>query len=113
LADLKALPQRSVTVRYADWPREVTATGPGIAAVLKAAQAEGKKVLVQASDGYAPEFTAEDIAKDKMILALEADGKPLALGGRGPLWLLGPTDSFAGQDGESGFAFAVIRIDVQ
>lgn len=113
LAELKALPQRSVTVRYKDWPRDVTATGPGIAAVLKAAQAEGKKVLVQAVDGYAPEFTAEDIAKDRMILALEADGKPLALGSRGPLWLLGPTDSFTGQEGEEGFAFAVIRIDVQ
>ena len=113
LAELRALPQRSVTVRYKDWPREVTATGPGIADVLKAAQAEGKKVLVQASDGYAPEFTFEDIAKDKMILALEADGKPLALGSRGPLWLLGPPDSFTGQEGEEGFAYAVIRIDVQ
>jgi hypothetical protein len=113
LAELRALPQRSVTVRYEGWPREVTASGPGIAAVLKAAQAEGKKVLVQAVDGYAPEFTAEDIAKDKMILALEADGKPLALGSRGPLWLLGPADSFAGQDADAGFAYAVIRIDVQ
>lgn len=113
LSDLKALPQKSVTARYDGWPRDVTATGPGIDEVLKAAGAEGKKILVQAADGYAPEFTGEDIAKGKMILAVEADGKPLALGGRGPLWLLGPKDSFAGQEGEEGFAFAVIRIDVQ
>jgi hypothetical protein len=46
-------------------------------------------------------------------LALEADGKPLPLGGRGPLWLLGPKDSFTGQEDEEGFAYAIIRIDVQ
>ena len=113
LSDMKALPQKSVKVRYPDWPREVEASGPSIVDVLKAASAEGKKILVQAIDGYAPEFTGEDIAKDKMILALTADGKALGLGGRGPLWLLGPTDSFTGQEGEEGFAFAVVRIDVQ
>jgi hypothetical protein len=113
LGQLKALPQRSVTVRYKEWPREVTASGPGLADVLKAAGASGKKILVQAVDGYAPEFTDEDIARDKLILALEAGGKPLPMGGRGPLWLLGPPDSFAGQEDEEGFAYAVIRIDVQ
>ena len=35
------------------------------------------------------------------------------MGGRGPLWLLGPPDSFAGEEDEEGFASAVIRIDVQ
>jgi hypothetical protein len=35
------------------------------------------------------------------------------VGGRGPFWLLGPPDSFAGQEDEEGFASAVIRIDVQ
>jgi hypothetical protein len=113
LAELKALPQRSVTVRYKDWPREVTASGPGLADVLKAAGATGKTILVQAVDGYAPEFTDADIARDKLILALEADGTPLPMGGRGPLWLLGPPDSFAGQEDEEGFAYAVIRIDVK
>jgi hypothetical protein len=113
LGELKALPQRSVTVRYKAWPREVTASGPGLADVLKAAGASGKKILVQAVDGYAPEFTDEDVARDKLILALEADGKPLPLGGQGPLWLLGPPDSFAGQEDDGGLAYAVIRIDVQ
>lgn len=113
LADLKALPQKTVTAKYDGWPREVTASGPSLAAVLKAAGATGDKVLVQAIDGYAPEFTGADIAADKMILALEADGKPLAMGGRGPLWLFGPQGSFAGQEADEGFAFAVIRVDVQ
>ena len=113
LSELKALPQRTVKVRYPDWPREVSATGPAISEVLKVASAEGKKILVQAIDGYAPEFTAEDVARDKMILALSADGKALGFGGRGPLWLLGPPDSFAGQEGDGGLAWSVVRIDVQ
>lgn len=113
LADLNALPQRTVTARYPEWPREVSATGPSLADVLKAAGATGKKVLVQAADGYAPEFTDADVAQDMMILAIEADGKPLDLGGRGPLWLFGPPASFANQQADEGFAFAVIRIDVQ
>lgn len=113
LSDLKALPQRTVTAKYPEWPREVSATGPSLSDVLKAAGATGKKILVQAADGYAPEFTDADVARDKMILAVAADGKPLDMGGRGPLWLFGPQDSFASQQADEGFAFAVIRIDVQ
>jgi hypothetical protein len=113
LADLKALPQKTVKAKYAEWPREVTATGPSLVDVLKAAGAEGKKILVQATDGYAPEFKGADVAQDKMILAVEADGKPLHMGGRGPLWLFGPAGSFTGQEQDEGFVFAVIRIDVQ
>lgn len=113
LEDLRALPQVTVTARYPEWPRDVTAKGPELGAVLKAATAEGKKIVVQGVDGYAPEFTAEDVARGKMILALEADGAPLNLGGRGPLWLFGPKDSFTGQEADEGFVYAVIRIDVQ
>lgn len=113
LADLKALPQRTEKAKYPEWPREITATGPALADVLKAAGAEGKKIVVQAADGYAPEFTADDVARNKMILAVSADGKPLHMGGRGPLWLFGPEGSFATQVADEGFAFAVIRIDVQ
>lgn len=113
LADLRALPQRTVTAQYPEWPRPVTATGPSFADVLKAAGAEGKKIMPQAADGYQPEFTGADIARDKMILAIEADGKPLAMGGRGPVWVFGPQDSFEGQKADEGFVFETIRIDVQ
>lgn len=113
LADLKALPQRTEKAKYPEWAHEVTATGPALVDVLKAAGAEGKKVIVQAADGYAPEFTGDDVARNKMILAISADGKPLHMGGRGPLWLFGPEGSFAAQQADEGFAFEVIRIDVQ
>lgn len=113
LAQLKALPQQTVTAQYTDWPHAVTASGPSLADVLKAAGAEGKTVVVQAADGYSPEFTGDDVARGKLILALEADGEPLAMGGRGPIWLFGPPDSFAAQEADEGFAFEVIRVDAQ
>lgn len=113
LAELKALPQRTEKAKYDNWPREVTASGPSLVDVLKAAGAEGKKILVQAADGYAPELTAADVAGDKLILALTADGKPLHMGGRGPIWLFGPTGAIADQQDDGGLVFEVIRIDVQ
>ena len=113
LPELKSLPQKTVRVKYDGWPREVVAVGPALKDVLKTAGADGIKIMVQAIDGFAPEFTREDIERDKLILALTADGKPLGLGCRGPIWLLGPPDSFDGQDGEDGLAFAVMRIDVR
>jgi hypothetical protein len=113
LAELRALPQRTIKVRYPDWPREVEATGPSLFDVVKAAEADGSVVSVQAMDGYVFEFTSEDVARDKMILALKADGRALGFGGHGPLWLLGPENSFTDQEGEEGFVFAVVRIDVQ
>lgn len=113
LAELNALPQRTLKLRYPEWPGELEVEGPSIVDVLKAAGAEGDAVLVQAIDGYAFEFTGADIARDKMILALRANGKALGFGGRGPIWLLGPSDSFTGQEAEEGFVFAVVRIDAQ
>lgn len=113
LADLRAMPQHTVKAKYEGFPREVEATGPSLTDVLKAAGAEGKKIVPQGLDGYAPEFTAADVAKDKMIVAIAMDGKPLAMGGRGPLWVFGPPGSFEGQQADEGFVFGLIRIDVQ
>ena len=113
LSDLKALPQRTMKLRYPDWPRELEVTGPSLLDVIKTAQAEGATVAVQAIDGYVFEFTGEDVARDKMILALSGDGKAFSFGGRGPIWLLGPNDSFTGQESEEGFVFAVVHINVQ
>jgi len=73
----------------------------------------GGAVSVQAIAGDAVDFKAEDVARDKMILALSADGKALAFGGYGPRWFPGPADSFTDQQADEGFVFAVVRIDVQ
>jgi hypothetical protein len=68
---------------------------------------------VQAADGYSAELTAADVSGDKLILALTADGKPLAMGGRGPIWLFGANGSIADMQDDGGLVFEVIHIDVQ
>lgn len=113
LADLQALPQRSEKAQYNGWPREITATGPSLIDVLQAASATGKTITVQAIDGYAVDLTAKDLAADKLILALTADGKALALGGRGPIWLFGAPGAIADMQDDAGLVYGVIRLDVR
>ncbi|NQW10722.1 MAG: hypothetical protein HQ481_12680 [Alphaproteobacteria bacterium] len=113
-AALLALPQATITTKYPNWPTKVTARGPLLKDVLAAVGADGNRVRVQALDGYAPEFTMADITAGTVVLALEADGQPLSIGGRGPLWLVFPPNSIAGQSTEddSGLAWAVFHLAV-
>ena len=86
---LKRLPQRSITARFDNWPSAVTAKGPSLAKVLEVVRAPDEaKLKIVALDGYAAEFEAKDIASHDWIVAIEADGKPLGIGGRGPTWLM-------------------------
>ncbi len=112
-SELLALPQHTVTVAYPDWPRAATVRGPRLLEVLAQAGAEGERVVLQAVDGYAPEFAMDELTQD-FVLALESQGQPLAVGGRGPLWLVFPPDSYAGQDSstDAGLAWAVFHIKV-
>lgn len=112
-ADLAAMPQVEVTAEYPNWPRAVTVTGPRLLDVLTMAGSRGDKVVVQAIDGYQVEFDAENVTRD-FVLALEMDGAPLDLGGRGPVWLAFPAESFEGQDNEtdSQLPWAVFHVKV-
>ncbi len=90
---LKRLPQKSITARFDSWPTAVSATGPSLADVLEVVKAPaGAKLKVVALDGYAAEFEAKDIADHDWIVAIEADGKPLGIGGRGPTWMMFDTN---------------------
>lgn len=114
LADLRALPQTEIDLRYPNWPATVTFRGPLLQDVLALAGPTGNAVAVQAVDGYAPEFTLEEVRAGRFVLALEADGEPLAIGGHGPAWLVFPQGSYDGQSTEddSGLAWAVFHIRV-
>ena len=112
-ADLLALPQHETTARYPDWPRSADVSGPRLLDVLARAGAQGGRILVQAVDGYSPEFLRGEV-NENFILALELEGEPLPLGGRGPLWLVVPPGSYEGQDNETdaALAWAVFHIKV-
>ena len=76
--------------------------------------ATGSQVLVQAVDGYAPAFKIDEVRAGTFVLATAQGGEPLALGGRGPVWLVFPAGSYAGQTAEddSGLAWAVFHLKI-
>jgi hypothetical protein len=91
----------------------VTVAGPRLLDVLTKAGARGDKLVVQAIDGYQVEFDTETVTRD-FVLALQMDGAPLDIGGRGPVWLVFPPESFAGQDNasDSQLPWAVFHVKV-
>ncbi len=98
---LLALPQTTVTAHIAGWPGPVRARGPRLGDVLAAARvSDDKTVSVFALDGYRAALTPQERAARDWVLAVDVDGAPLGVGGRGPAWLLyatpdGPADTAA------------------
>jgi hypothetical protein len=75
-----------------------TLKGPLLADVLKAAGAappDGVELQMRAVDGYSPTITMADVRKYRFIVATHLDGKPMPLGGLGPLWAVYDADRFA------------------
>lgn len=97
--------------------------GPLLVDVLKACgvagEGEGGKLAMRAVDGYSPVVTIADARKYKFIVATHFDGKPMPLGGLGPLWAVYEPDGFADMAAKSVDArfancpWALFHIDVQ
>ena len=51
-------------------------------------------LFLRAVDGYAAQVSAADAKKYGFIVATHLDGKPMALGGLGPLWAVYDADRF-------------------
>lgn len=70
--------------------------GPLLADVLKAAgvRQERGEVVMRAIDGYAPTASLADIRKYRFIVATHLDGRPMPVGGLGPLWAVFDADRF-------------------
>jgi len=81
------------TLEYDKKPHELR--GPLLTTVLQAAgAATGGKVAMRAVDGYAPTIPFADLTKYRFIVATHLDGKPMPLGGLGPLWAVYDADRF-------------------
>ena len=65
--------------------------------ILAHVGATGTKISVQALDGYAVEFDRAELDGAPAILAIEADGEKLGIGGRGPAWLVFAPGAIADQ----------------
>lgn len=112
LGSLQVLPQKTITAQAEKWPGPVELTGPSLADVLTAAGVSAGAVIVTALDGYAVTYTAEEIAAQDWILAWKVNGKPLSIGGRGPLWLIHSSGSTpAPDDVEARWIWSVFVIE--
>ncbi len=90
---LAKLPQHSFKTRtpWHDQVREYT--GPRLRDVLAAVKADGKVLKAIALNDYQVEIPAEDAAKFDVIVARLADGKPMAVRDKGPLFIMYPFDT--------------------
>jgi hypothetical protein len=119
-AALAALPAVTIkpTLEYDKKPHALR--GPLLADVLKAAGAGADgKLAMRAIDGYAPTMPMADARKYRFIVATHLDGKPMPLGGLGPLWAVYEADKFpdmAAKPVDQRFAlcpWGLYHIDVQ
>jgi hypothetical protein len=72
--------------------------GPLLIDVLAAAGARlagPGMITLRAVDGYAVELSVEQLRRQRFIVATHLDGKPMALGGLGPLWAVIDADRIA------------------
>jgi hypothetical protein len=88
-AALTRLPATAIrpTLEYDGKPHALR--GPLLVDVLAAAGARlsaGTAVTLRAVDGFAVDIPVEQVRRQRFLVATELDGKPMALGGLGPLW---------------------------
>jgi hypothetical protein len=94
-AALARLPARTIrpTLEYDGKPH--TLRGPLLPDVLALAGApDGKdtRMVLRAVDGFAAAITLRQAQSQGFIVATHLDGKPMALGGLGPLWAVYDAD---------------------
>ncbi len=97
LAALAALRQVTIkpTLEYDAKPHDLR--GPLLSDVLKSAGASTASQMslsLRAIDGYAPVMTMAEMEARRFIVATHIDGRPLAIGGLGPLWGIYDADRY-------------------
>lgn len=120
-AALAALPAVTINPTLEYDKKQHKLSGPLLADVLKAAgvTTDNVKVAMRAIDGYAPSISLADARKYRYIVATHLDGKPMPLGGLGPLWAVYDADKFpdmAAKPVDQRFAlcpWGLYHIDVQ
>lgn len=84
------------TLEYDSRPHQLS--GPSLVDVIKTTSAplsDNTRLLLRAVDGYAVMISLADARKYRFIVATHLDGRPMPLGGLGPLWAVYDADRFA------------------
>jgi hypothetical protein len=92
---ITALPSTTINPTTEYDARQHALSGPLLSDVLEhvgAPGAGGTKILLRAIDGYAVMPTLDNVRAYRFIVATHLDGKPLSLGGLGPLWAVYDAD---------------------
>ncbi len=118
-ADLAAMPAVTIrpTLEYDNKPHVLR--GPLLATVLQACGATGTRLAMRAIDGYAPTIDVAQAQRLRFIVATHLDGRPMPLGGLGPLWAVYDADKvpeMAAKPVDQRFAqcpWGLYHIDVQ
>ncbi|HEX2541072.1 MAG TPA: molybdopterin-dependent oxidoreductase [Caldimonas sp.] len=97
-AAIAALPAMTIrpTLEYDGKPHELS--GPLLMDVMKACGVQATErtaFFVRAIDGFAAHLPAAEATRRRYIVATHLDGRPMALGGLGPLWTVYDADRFA------------------
>lgn len=94
-AALAAMPATTINPTLEYDQKKHALRGPLLADVLRAAGApETGGLAMRAVDGYAPTISIADARKYGFIVATHLDGRPMPLGGLGPLWAVYEPDRF-------------------
>lgn len=83
------------TLEYDSKPHQLG--GPTLLNVIKATGAslsDTTRLLLRAVDGYAVTISVADARKYRFIVATHLDGRPMPLGGLGPLWAVYDADRY-------------------
>ena len=81
------------TLEYDSRPHHLS--GPALLDVIKTTGAplsDSTRLLLRAVDGYVVTITVADAQKYRFIVATHLDGRPMPLGGLGPLWAVYDAD---------------------
>lgn len=118
-AELAGLPAVTIEPTLEYDGRKHVLSGPLLATVLQACGITGSQLAMRAVDGYAPAISLADASRYRFIVATHLDGRPMALGGFGPLWAIYEADRFpemAAKPVDQRFAlcpWGLYHIDVQ
>jgi len=93
-AELARMPAVTIRPTLEYDKKQHSLSGPLLATVLQACGATGSKLQMRAIDGYAPSISLADAQKYRFIVATQLDGRPMPLGGLGPLWAIYEADQF-------------------
>ena len=101
-AMLEGLGTVALRIEHAGWGGPMTVSGPRLVDALDMAGCLGGPLATLALDGFNTEISREALEAHDWVLATRAEGRPLGIGERGPLWLVfGPPGERPATDEEA------------